>query len=162
MVIKVWRLITILSVALVAGLAFAHVLEYEPKIHYSAELYLTLQRTLYVNWGPPNLGGILEPFAIFSTIVLAVLSRKREKILYLTLAAVGLLLLAFPVTFFMLVEPANEVFLKTEPPRIPLNWIDLREEWELGHALRFGFQFVALGLLVGSSLIEEGTDRRSG
>jgi hypothetical protein len=61
MLIRTWRFVTVLLVALLLGLAFAHVLERPAKMLYDAELYVTLQKTLYVAWGPPNAGGFLEP-----------------------------------------------------------------------------------------------------
>ncbi|WP_157205025.1 hypothetical protein [Methylomonas methanica] len=64
MLIKIWRFLTILLVALLLGLAFAHVLERPAKMLYDAALYLTIQKTLYFAWGPPHIGGILEPAAI--------------------------------------------------------------------------------------------------
>jgi hypothetical protein len=135
MLINTWRFVTILLVALLLGLAFAHVLERPAKMLYDAAFYLTIQKTLYVAWGPPNIGGILEPAAIFATLLLA-------------------LLLAFPVVFFVFVAPANEVFLAATPTSIPPNWIESRASWETGHAIRFVFQLVALSLLLLSVFLE--------
>jgi len=56
MLLRLWRVVTILLVALLQGLAFAHLLERPAKLQYDATLYLTLQKTLYVQWGPPNIG----------------------------------------------------------------------------------------------------------
>ena len=58
---RTWQLLTVVLVALSLGLAFAHVLERPAKMQYPADLYVTLQRSLYVHWGPPSVGGILEP-----------------------------------------------------------------------------------------------------
>jgi hypothetical protein len=135
MLINTWRFVTILLVALLLGLAFAHVLERPAKMLYDAAFYLTIQKTLYVAWGPPNIGGILEPAAIFATLLLA-------------------LLLAFPVVFFVFVAPANEVFLAATPTSIPPNWMESRASWETGHAIRFVFQLVALSLLLLSVFLE--------
>ena len=44
MLIRIWRLITLLLVALLTGLAFAHVLERPAKILYDAALYITPER----------------------------------------------------------------------------------------------------------------------
>ena len=70
---------------LLLGLAFAHVLEWPAKMRYDAALYITLQKTLYVAWGPPNVGGILEPAAILATISLAFILRKRKQAFSYTL-----------------------------------------------------------------------------
>lgn len=76
MLIRSWRFVTILLVALLSGMAFAHVLESPAKMQYDAALYVTLKKTLYVAWGPPNVGGILEPAAILATVSLAFLLRE--------------------------------------------------------------------------------------
>lgn len=154
MLIKTWRFVTILLVALLLGLAFAHVLERPAKMQYDAALYITLQKTLYVAWGPPNVGGILEPAAILATISLAFVLRKNMSAFLLTLGAGLALLLAFPVVFFIWVAPANEVFLSALPGSIPANWEEMRTSWETGHTIRFVLQLAALSVLVVSVLLE--------
>jgi hypothetical protein len=155
MFVKALRFTAILLVALVGGLAFAHVLERPAKMKYDGALYLTLQKTLYVEWGPPNVGGILEPAAILATVVLVFAVRRRRPAFWLTLGAGVALLLAFPVVFFWLVAPSNETFLAAPAATVPSNWMALRSSWETGHAIRFVLQLIALGLLVLSALIEQ-------
>lgn len=154
MLIQIWRFVTILLVALLMGLAFAHVLERPAKMQYDAQLYVTLQKTLYVEWGPPNIGGILEPAAILAAISLAFIVCERKRVFWLSLGAALALLLAFPVVFFWLVAPANNVFLAATPASIPPDWMMWRAKWETGHAIRFGLQLSALALLVLSVLFE--------
>ena len=144
MPLKLFQCVTLLLVALLAGLAFAHVLEYPAKMQYDAAFYITLQKSLYVQWGPPHLGGMLEPLAIAATGMLAVFVRKNRRTLGLSLGALLALLLAFPLVFFWLVAPANAGFLAAALPGIPPNWAELRANWELGHTIRFALQFVAL------------------
>lgn len=148
MLIKTWRFATILLVALILGLAFAHVLERPAKMLYDATFYFAVQKTLYVEWGPPNIGGFLEPIAILATLSLAFIVRKMKPAFWLTLGAGFALLLAFPVVFFVLVAPANEVFLTATPTFVPPNWMEFRSNWETGHAIRFGLQLLALILLL--------------
>lgn len=150
MPLKLFRLAVTLLVALVMGLAFAHVLERPAKMQYDAVTYITLQTSLYVQWGPPQIGGFLEPAAIVSTALLAIFLRRRGRDLWLTLAALVSLLLAFPVVFFWLVAPANTGFAAAALPSLPPDWTALRSNWETGHAIRFALQFAALALLVGS------------
>jgi hypothetical protein len=154
MLIRSWRFVTILLVALLLGLAFAHVLEMPAKMQYDGALYVTLQKTLYVEWGPPNVGGILEPAAILATLVLTFLVRLRRPAFWLTLGASVALLLAFPVVFFVFVAPANEAFLSATAASVPANWMEMRTSWETGHAIRFVLQLIALSLLVLSVLFE--------
>ena len=56
MLLKTWRFITPILAALLMGMTFCHVLELSAKMQYAATLYLTLHRTLYVAFGPPNVG----------------------------------------------------------------------------------------------------------
>ena len=148
MPLTIFRIATTLLVALVMGLAFAHVLERPAKMQYDAAAYIALQKSLYVQWGPPQLGGFLEPAAIVATGLLAIFLRGRGFDLWLTLAALISLLLAFPVVFFWLVAPANAGFAAAALPSIPPDWAALRSNWETGHAIRFALQFAALALLV--------------
>lgn len=46
MALKILRFATILLVALLSGLAFAHLLEQPAKMQYDAALYITLQKSL--------------------------------------------------------------------------------------------------------------------
>ncbi|SJM90276.1 conserved membrane hypothetical protein [Crenothrix polyspora] len=148
MPIMLFRTFTILLVALLTGLAFAHVLELPAKMQYEAAMYIALQKSLYVQWGPPNVGGVLEPAAIIATALIAFFGRNNKRGLWLPLGALAALLTAFPVVFFVLVAPANAGFMATTLPSIPVNWTEFRANWELGHVIRFGLQFSALSLLV--------------
>ena len=123
MPLKLFRLAAILLVALLAGLAFAHLLELPAKMQYDATLYITLQKSLYVQWGPPHLGGVLEPSAIAATGLLAFLVRKSKRGLWFSLGALFALLLAFPIVFFWLVATANTSFLAATLPSIPPNCV---------------------------------------
>jgi hypothetical protein len=167
LLLRLWRIGTILLIALLQGLAFAHLLERPAKLQYDAALYITLQKTLYVQWGPPHIGGVLEPAAIVATLILAYLLRNDRGIMWITVAAGVMLLLAFPVVFFWLVAPANEAFPAAIPARVPADWMQLRVNWEMGHVIRFLLQFAALSLLVVSlsqelDRIDTGRDREPG
>lgn len=126
-------------------------------MQYDPTLYITLQKSLYVQWGPPYIGGVLEPLAIAATGLLAFLLRKNKRALWLTLGALFALLMAFPVVFFLLVAPANTAFLATTLPTIPSDWAALRANWEMGHTIRFALQFAALALLVLSLTLDAAT-----
>ena len=79
---------------------------------------------------------------------MAFFGRNNKRGLWLPLGALTALLIAFPAVFFVLVAPANAEFMATTLPSIPVNWKELRVNWELGHAIRFGLQFSALSLLL--------------
>lgn len=135
MPLKLWRLAVWLLVALLTGLAFAHVLESPAKLQYDAVLYLTLQKSLYVQWGPPHIGGMLEPLAIVATGSLVFFLRHSARGLWLSLAAT--------------------------PTDIPTHWETVRADWEKGHAIRFALQLSAL-VSLGLSLALDTSTREVG
>jgi hypothetical protein len=150
----IWRFVTILLVALTLGLSFAHTLEIPAKMLYEGDLYMTIQRTLYAASTPPNIGGFVEPAAIIATVILCVAVRRRKRAFWLTATAAVALLLAFPVVYFIFVEPVNEILRTTSA--IPANWTELRIHWETGQAARGLLQLIALSLLLLSVLFETG------
>ena len=152
MIRKGIQFVPVLLVALLTGLAFAHVLERPAKMLYDAETYTVLQRTLYVAWGLPNVGGFLEPAAIPATLLLTLAVRKNRPAFWLSLIASIFLLLAFPVVFFVFVAPANTAFPGAASNNIPINWVELRASWETGQSIRIVLQLTSLALLVSSIL----------
>lgn len=149
------RLTALTLVALVLGTSFCHVLEMPAKLAYDGRLYVTLQTTLYAHFGPPGVGGFVEPAAILAVAIVAFLARGRRPALPLTLGAGACLLVAFPVLFFVLTEPVNVAFRETAATgNLPLEWERLRWLWEVSHAARFAFHLAAFGLLALSALLE--------
>ncbi|MFO1397622.1 MAG: hypothetical protein U1F48_11225 [Burkholderiales bacterium] len=157
MLVRALRVLAVVAVGLLTGLAFAHLLEQPAKLHYDADLYLTLQKTLYAAWGAR--AGWLEPAAIAATIALAAVLHRERQTFALTLGALGALLLAFPVVFLLFVAPANEAFRAATT--VPAHWELLRSRWEAGQVLRFVLQFAALCLLV-ISVVRDTPRERSG
>jgi hypothetical protein len=152
--LKNWRFITLLLSALVTGMAFCHALELPAKMQYSAELYLTMQNSLYVAFGPPYVGAWIELATPVAAIALAILVRRRRLALPWTLIAVGFMLLAFPILFFVFIEPVNTVLRAATPETVPANWEHLRSQWEYSHLARFFCHLVAFSALVISVLVE--------
>lgn len=154
MLLKSWRFITIILSALVTGMALCHALELPAKMQYSASQYIAIQNSLYVAFGPPNIGAIIEPAAPLAAIGLAVLVRKRRPAFQLTLVAIAFMVLAFPVIFFAFTEPVNAAIRNATPESIPENWEQLRNQWEYSHLARFICHFAAFSALVLSVLVE--------
>ena len=127
-------------------------LEMPAKMSYDGALYVTLQKTLYVAWGPPHLGGFLEPAALLAVALLTFLLKSRRPAVYLALAAMSLLLVAFPVVFFLFVEPANAEFRRIAIDSLPSDWMRWRAQWEYGHAARFVLHLSSFCLLATSLL----------
>ena len=120
MFLKTWRFIALILSALVTGMALCHALELPAKMQYSAAKYIAMQNSLYVAFDPPNMGAFIKFAAPLVAIGLAILVRKRRPALLLTLVAIALMLLAFPVMFFVFTEPANVVFRNATPASIPV------------------------------------------
>ncbi len=78
-------------------------------MQYSAELYLAVQNSLYVAFGPPHIGAFIEVSTPLAAIALAILVRKRRLAFQWTLIGLVAVLLAFPVLFFALTKTANTV-----------------------------------------------------
>ncbi|MDV2997074.1 MAG: hypothetical protein N4J56_006779 [Chroococcidiopsis sp. SAG 2025] len=121
MFLKTWRFITLILSALVTGIALCHALELPAKMQYSASQYIAIQNSLYVAFGPPNIGAFIEFAAPVAAIGLAILVRKRHPAFGLTLVAIALMLLAFPVIFFAFTEPVNVAIRSATPESIPAN-----------------------------------------
>ena len=134
-------------VALALGTSFAHVLESPAKLTYDGTLYLRLQTSLYARWGPPGVGGFLEPVALVAVCLLAFEVRSRPRTRRLVLAALACLAIAFPVVFFWRVQPANAYFFAAAAHGLPPDWPAWRARWETGHAVRFAFHLAAFVLL---------------
>ncbi|HVE96126.1 MAG TPA: hypothetical protein VNA67_03985 [Pseudonocardiaceae bacterium] len=79
MSIRVLRAVALLLAALTMGLLLAHVLELGPKFSYPPELYIQLNNSLYVWYGPP-LGALLYLGAIVAAAVLTWLVRRRRAV----------------------------------------------------------------------------------
>jgi Domain of unknown function (DUF1772) len=154
MLVKTWRFITLILSALVMGMALCHALELPAKMQYSASQYIAIQNSLYVAFGPPNIGALIEFAAPLAAIALAILVRKRHPALQLTLMACALMLLAFPIIFFAFTEPVNRVIRGATPESIPVNWEQLRNQWEYSHLARFWCHLAAFSALVLSVLVE--------
>jgi hypothetical protein len=145
------QLLAAVLVALVLATTFTHVLELPAKLGYDASLYVTLQTSLYQQWGPPNPAGFLEPAAIVVVVILAMTTRRNRPAFRLAVGAALVLLLAFPLLYFWRVEPANEYFRTLlAGATIPADWVSWRLRWETGHAARFIAHLTAFILLIAS------------
>jgi hypothetical protein len=150
MFIQAWRFATLLLAALLLGMTFCHVLEMPAKMRYDAALYLTLHRTLYAAFGPPNIGPFIELGAILASIVLTILTRRRPGF-WLTLVGTACLLGGIFV-YFAEVEPANAA-LRTMAIEAPAqDWELWRAQWEQGHAAHFALDLLAFCALLGAAL----------
>ncbi|GAA6615941.1 methyltransferase family protein [Scytonema sp. NUACC26] len=68
MFLRIWRLLTLILVALFMGLEFAHTLELPDKMQYEGALYVTVQNSLYRYFGAPGLGAFVTVGAVLCAI----------------------------------------------------------------------------------------------
>jgi hypothetical protein len=154
MFLKAWRFITLVLVALFMGLEFAHALELPAKMQYNGALYITLQNSLYRYFGAPGPGAWITVGAVLAAISLTVLVRKRHPAFGWTLAGTLCLAIAFPLIFFLKIEPVNTVIEQTNPDAVPPNFEQLRNQWEYAHAANFGFSLAGFGALLLAVLMD--------
>jgi hypothetical protein len=140
------------------GMTWCHVLELPAKMQYSATLYLTLHRTLYVAFGPPNIGAFVEVGAILAAAVLVFLVRQRRPAFWLTLLGTAALIAAL-VVYFHYVEPANVALKSMALEAPPVGWKAWRVQWEFGHAAHFLLHLIGFSALVLSVVLEAPTRR---
>lgn len=154
MFLKIWRLITLILVALFMGLEFAHALELPAKMKYDGELYVTLQNSLYQYFGAPGPGAFITVGAVLFAIALTVLVRKRRSAFGWTLVGTLCLAIAFPLIFFLWIEPVNVVIERSSAGAVPANWEQLRNQWEFAHATNFVFTLAGFSALLFSVLVD--------
>ena len=156
MLIKAWRFMTLLLTALLMGMTFCHVLELPAKMQYDAAFYLTIHRSLYVAFGMPNLGALIEVGAILAAVGLVFLVRKDASAVGLTLAGAAALVAGL-VVFFIFVEPANaalKAMMIQAPPNDFFSW---RNQWEYGHVAHFALHLLGFSALLLSVLTARST-----
>ena len=132
---------SIVLTALCLGPALAHLLALPNKLRFSQEAYLTAQQ-VYRGWA--WLGTIIFA-AILSTLILAILERKRAQRSLGAMAAFTCLVAA-QVIFWIFTFPANRA--TRDWTVAPSNWMQLRLRWEYSHALGALLTLAALVVLV--------------
>lgn len=154
MFLKIWRLITLIIVALFMGLEFAHALELPPKMQYDGAFYVTIQNSLYRYFGAPGPGSFITVGAVLCAIALTILVRKHRVAFWWTLAGTLCLAIAFPLIYFLRIEPVNVVIEQANATSLPTNWQQLRNQWEYAHATNFICSLVGFSALLISVLID--------
>jgi hypothetical protein len=142
--------VTLLTVSLNMGAAFAHVLELPAKMRLDGRAYWQTQQ-IYRGFGP--VGAILEPGSVLGSLGLAALVRERGPAFGLTGAGAGLLAAAL-AAWLALVSPMNARMATWEPDRLPDDWKRVRDQWEYAHAARFALQLTGFSALLLSVLLD--------
>jgi hypothetical protein len=155
MLVKTWRMMTIMFTALSMGMALCHLLEMPAKMTYDGALWLTLLQTLYGAFG--TIGAFIEVGAVVTAVVLAFLVRRRRPAFGWTLLG-AVCLVAAHVVWWVWVAPVNAAMASLTPETLPADWMGLRDQWEYTHAARAVLQIIALAALACSILVETPTD----
>jgi len=154
MLVKTWRLLTIMLAALSLAPALGHLLELPAKMTYEGPLWLTVSQTLYGAFG--TIGASFEVGAVATTVVLAILVRQRRPAFGWTLLG-ALCVVAAHAAFWIWLAPVNTTIAALTLETLPADWMELRNQWEYTHAARAVLQMIALGALVFSILVETPT-----
>jgi hypothetical protein len=153
--LKVAQFLTIVLVALALVPAGAHFFELPNKIGLGQEHYFIVQG-IYRGWA--LFAFVLFP-ALMASLVLAAILRGQGGAFWLAVLAV-LCLVANLVIFFTWTYPAN---VATNNWTItPVNWDELRRQWEYSHAVNAVLMFVALCSVVISTLVARVPGRMMG
>ena len=143
------RSISLLLTALAAGVVLGHLMSRAGKVTLPGPLFVTVQNTLYRNWGTRV--GAVEIGAFLSTFVVAFLTRRRGAIFALSLA--GLLSLAgMLLVWAVFINPINIQVRATTSESPPADWALLRDRWHRLHAIRSIFAVVELSALISAVL----------
>ncbi len=120
------------------GLEFAHVLEPPAKMQYDGSLYVMVQNSLYRYFGAPSPGAFITVGAVLAAIAFTVLVRKHRTAFRWALAGTLCLVIAFPLIYFLQIEPVNVVIEQANPGAVPTNWEQLEKPVGIRHAANFG------------------------
>jgi hypothetical protein len=133
-----------LLVALVLGLAFAHVVELPGKLWLDGLTWLTVQQNLYIGFGP--LASVMEPLGILLIWILVFMSRRDRPVFWLSLVA-AICTTAGLAEWALVVAPMNTLLDSWTVATLPEDWTACRDQWEFGHvvhAILFGIAFCSL------------------
>lgn len=148
MFLRTWYFITLIFVSLFMGLEFAHALELPAKMQYDGPFYVTIQNSLYQYFGAPGPGAWITVGAVLAAIALTVLLRKHRSAFGWALAGTLCLFIAFPLLFFLRIEPVNAVIEQATAATVPVNWEQLRNQWEYAHATNFVLSLAGFSALL--------------
>ena len=143
------RFISLLLTALAAGVVLGHVMSRAGKVTLPGPLFVTVQNTLYRNWGKRV--GAVELGAFLSTLVVAFLTRGRGAIFALSLAGL-LCLAAMLLVWAVFINPINIRVRTSTSESPPADWALLRDRWHRLHAIRSIFAVVGLSALISAVL----------
>jgi hypothetical protein len=127
------------------------------KMQYGEALYWAVQRSLYQRFG--LIGALAELGAVASLVTLSFLTRKQGIAFYLTLSAT-ICVAAGLAVWFAFVSPANSQVAQWTNVPLPANWMDVRRQWEYGHAASAVLDLVGFAALLLSLVLDTPSAQR--
>ena len=145
--------LTVLLVAVAFGLALAHALELPGKMRVGRDTYLAVQTIYYPGFAIG--GGVGEAGGILATFLFLFFTPYGSAQFFLTLAALAGLI-AMQAVFWLITQPVNRFWLQGQKlgrmgseffstgvkrsrgssETQPVDWLYLRDRWELSHVAR--------------------------
>ncbi|MGL4622892.1 DUF1772 domain-containing protein [cyanobacterium TDX16] len=158
----VLQILTAILIAVALALALAHALELPGKMRLAKETYFAVQPIYYPGFTIG--GGIGEFGGLIATIILLFFTPLGSAEFWLTLVAL-LGLVGMQAIYWLLTHPINQFWLEGENlsgfsagffsfganqshQSRPVDWKDLRNQWEYSHVVRAGFALVSLVAIV--------------
>ncbi|MDV2997075.1 MAG: hypothetical protein N4J56_006780 [Chroococcidiopsis sp. SAG 2025] len=155
----VLQILSAILIAVALALALAHALEFPGKMRLTKEAYFAMQ-PIYYYPGFTIGGGVGEFGGLVVTLVLLFFTPLGSAEFWLTLVAL-LGLVGMQVVYWLLTHPVNQFWLEGENlnrfsagffsfaasrsnKTRPVDWTDLRNQWEYSHVARAGFALVSL------------------
>jgi uncharacterized membrane protein len=145
------RFISLFLTALTAGVVLSHVMSRAGKISLPGQLFVTVQNTLYREWGKKV--GAIELGAFLSSLAVAFLGRSRNITFALCLAC-SLCLLAMLFVWAVFINPINVRVRASNPGAVPADWVSLRDRWHRFHAIRAILAIAGLSALISAVLLD--------
>jgi hypothetical protein len=104
------EVMTVFLVAVAMSMALAHALEFPGKQRLDEETYMAVQTIYYPGF---TVGGIGEPLAAISTLILLIAMRDRGSAFWWILGAL-IALVAMHAVFWLVTQPTNRFWLRNQ------------------------------------------------
>ena len=155
MPLLLWRLLTLLLVALSMALSFCHLMEMPVRLSWEPALWMETTNFggLYYLFG--RVGAAIDVSAIVAAAVLVFLTRQWRPSFQLTIAG-ALLMAAGLAAWFGFVAPMNAIMAGWTAGTVPGDFIEVRNQWEYSHAAIAAIKIAGLAALLLSVLVETG------
>jgi hypothetical protein len=151
MFLRIWRFITMFVTSLDLAMAFAHLLQLQPRMSYDYRLWRNSQK-MYQNFGPP-IGLVIEGGAVLTTTILSLLVLHRRLAARWTWLGASCITMAL-ILWWFLIAPVNARMETWSIESAPPEWRRLRVQWEYTHASRAILMLIGFAALLNSLLAE--------